>query len=106
MTNMGLRELAQISEQEHMRAALARAAARQARRDAGITWLQAMRLRLFTRGAESAPATAPPAAKPAPSSPAPAATHPAPAATTPAATVRMKLRVIRAADPDCVGADC
>lgn len=100
MTHMGLRELAQISEQEHMRAALAHAAARQARREAGITWLQAVRLRLFPRGADSAPVTAPPAVTPAPSSPAPAAT------TAPTATVRMKLRVLRAAEPDCVGADC
>lgn len=96
MTHMGLRELAQISEQEHMRAALVRAAARQARREAGITWLQALRLRLATRGDQPAPATASPV-KPAPSSPSPARAP---------QTARVTLRVVRPVDADCVTADC
>lgn len=46
MNPTGLLELAQIAEQEHMREAMRRAALRAARRDAGVTWFQALRLRL------------------------------------------------------------
>lgn len=47
MYHQGLRELAQIQEQEHMREALRRAAVRAARREAGVTWLQVFRARIF-----------------------------------------------------------
>ncbi|MGH7686035.1 MAG: hypothetical protein ACREN2_04370 [Candidatus Dormibacteria bacterium] len=80
---MNLTEMAQVAEQEHMRVALRRAAARAARREAGITWLQAVRMRVFA----------------APVSPA----RPAPPAT---ARPAVRLRVIRAADSDCATADC
>ena len=129
MNPMGLMEMAQIKEQEHMREALRRTALREARKQAGVTWIQVVRARLFgSRGVVSAPAAA--AAPPSPSpAPAPAAANSvAPATNTrpvlvhefrirqhaspPAGSVARasapaaQLRVVQAVEPDCVGADC
>ena len=87
MNPNGLMELAQIAEQEHMREALRRSAARAARREAGVTWLQAVRMR-FVRRRIAERAVHPPAAQPAPSQPAP------------------RLRVIQIAKTDQIAADC
>ena len=127
MNPMGLMEMAQINEQEHMREALRRAALREARKQAGVTWIQMVRARLFgSRGVVTthAPAAAPQSlapAPPVPSSVAPTTTtrpvlvhevrirqH----ATTPSGSVARasapapQLRVVEAAELDCVGADC
>ena len=124
MNPTGLMEMAQITEQEHMREALRRAALREARKQAGLTWIQVVRARLFgSRGVVTTPAAAA-AQAPTPSvsnsvAPTPsikpvlvheihirqrptlvsggAATASAPAA---------KLRVVEASELDCVGADC
>ena len=67
MNPMGLMEMAQINEQEHMREALRRTALREARKRAGVTWIQVVRARLFgSRGVVTTPAAA---AAPAPSAP-------------------------------------
>ena len=71
MNPMGLMEMAHIKEQESMREALRRAAIREARREAGITWFQAFRARLFRQG--DGVAVAPAAAPAADTTPAPAA---------------------------------
>lgn len=87
MNPMGLMEMAQVKEQESMREALRRAAIREGRKQAGITWFQMVRARLFRRrGAVAAGPAAPTAAR---------ATAAAP-----------RLRVVQAAELDCVGADC
>ena len=49
MNPLILHELAQIEEQERMNAALRRAALRAARREAGLSWMQAVRGRLLGR---------------------------------------------------------
>jgi hypothetical protein len=115
MNHMGLVELAQIREQEHMREALRRQAIRAARRDAGVTWLQLVRARLFGSRPANGRAKVPPA-QPAPPVSTPA-TPAAPVSSTPAPTTRAvrvqvmpqtpQLRAIRAAEvEDCVTADC
>ena len=123
MNPMGLMEMAQISEQEHMREALRRRALREARKEAGVTWIQVIRARLFRiRGRDSVAASAPAPVSAAsaaassapvvvaPTTAAPVAAAPSfvsaqpPAARPVRATVT--LRVVRAAEPDCVGADC
>ena len=94
MYSMNLTEMAQVAEQEHMREALRRAAVREARREAGITWLQAVRMRFSRKSA--APLTAPvPPAQPAP---------PTPVAAAPSARPAVRLRVVRGGDADCVTA--
>ena len=133
MNPMGLMEMAQINEQEHMREALRRAALREARKQAGLTWIQVLRARLFgSRGVVTTPAAA------AAQAPTPAATNSvAPTtsakpvlvhevvirqhaarpsgsvarATAPAPKLRVveadaPLRVVEADELDCVGADC
>jgi len=127
MNPMGLMEMAQVKEQESMREALRRAAIREARKQAGITWFQVVRARLFRqRGAVAAAPAAAPAAQAAPAATAPISATPetngapvlvheitirkhavpssgsAARATAPAP----KLRVVQAAELDCVGADC
>ena len=116
MNPMGLMEMAQIKEQEHMREALRRTALREARKQAGVTWIQVVRARLFgPRGVVTTPATAA-----APRSPAPAPAPAAPNSVAPATNTRpvlvhevrirqhaaAQLRVVEAAERDCVGADC
>ena len=124
MNPTGLMEMAQIKEQEHMREALRRTALRDARKQAGVSWIQVVRARLFgSRGVVTTPAAAPasPASAPAaPSSVGPTAnTKPVllheirirpqgtrlassvARATAPAPT----LRVVDADELDCVGAD-
>lgn len=92
MNHMGLLELAHIKEQEHMREALRRQAIKAARREAGVTWLQLVRARLFaTRRVSTGAAT-----------PAP----PPSAARGHVARQAPRLRVIRATEADCVTADC
>lgn len=129
MNPMGLMEMAQIKEQEHMREALRRTALREARQQAGVTWIQVVRARLFgSRGVVSAlaPAAAPPPLSPAPA-PAPVAPNSVAPATstrpvlvhevrirqhaTPASAARASvpapsLRIVDAAELGCVGADC
>ena len=96
MYSMNLTEMAQVAEQEHMREALRRAALRAARREAGITWLQAVRMRVFRTTARSHTTPMPPV-QPAPS---------IPVAAAPSARPAVRLRVIRVADADCATADC
>ena len=95
MYHQGLSEIAQLDEQEHMQKSLERAAARAARREAGVTWLHLARTRIFRArpagrsvdGSRSLPSR-PPAV--------PAAVRPRPV-----------MRVIGAAELDCpAGADC
>lgn len=95
MYSMNLTEMAQVAEQEHMREALRRAALRAARHEAGITWLQAVWMRVFHK-------TAVPAAAPVPAQPAPSTS----VAAAPSAHPAVRLRVIRVADADCATADC
>lgn len=131
MNPMGLMELGQIKEQEHMREALRRNALRDARKQAGVTWIQLVRARLFRQ--RDGVAAAAPAARPAvhstPAAPAPvASTSVAPTTnTTPVLVheIRIRqrptlvsggvgrasapaplLRVVDADELDCVGADC
>lgn len=75
MNPMGLMEMAQVKEQESMREALRRAAIREARRQAGITWFQVVRARLFRQrdGVAVAPVAQPAAATPPARGPQPAA---------------------------------
>lgn len=95
MYHQGLSELAQIQEQEHMRESLRRAAMRQARREAGVTWLQLIRARLSGRRPVGRLAGGP---------------HPLPSRTPTATAVARPappLRVIGAAEMDCpAGAEC
>jgi hypothetical protein len=49
MNPLVLHELAQITEQERMNAQLHRAAVRAARREAGVSWVDAVRGRFFGR---------------------------------------------------------
>lgn len=126
MNPMGLMEMAQISEQEHMREALRRTAIREARKQAGVTWIQVVRARLFgSRGVVTTPAAAAPAT-PAPAPVAPSSVVPTTNtrpvlvhevrirqhATPPSGSVARasvpapQLRVVEAAELDCVGADC
>ena len=129
MNPMGLMELAQIREQEYMREALRRAALREARKEAGVTWLQLVRARFFPRrnrvtapvvaaaepAAQSVPAvsSAPMAHAAAPISlAAPTVSTPAPRTVTVSVTAERTasrpvavaaaphLRVIRAAEPE------
>lgn len=95
MYHQGLTELAQIREQESMRESLRRAALRDARREAGVTWLQLLRSRFFgDRGAGRAVGGA----------------RPLPSRTTAVAAAARptpSLRVIGAAEVECpAGADC
>ncbi|MBV8528954.1 MAG: hypothetical protein JOZ75_11610 [Candidatus Dormibacteraeota bacterium] len=129
MNPMGLMEMAQVKEQESMREALRRAAIREARKQAGITWFQAVRARLFRQrdAVAAAPAAAPARAAaltPAAPAPVPAApttngtpvlvhhirirqhASPASSSVAPAESPAPKLRVVQAAELDCVGADC
>ena len=95
MYHMGLRELAQITEQEHMRESLRRAAIRDARRQAGVTWLQMVRARLSPK--HTAPSAAGAARQVTPKQ----VVAPAPVRSAP------RLRVMPAAEIDCpAGADC
>ena len=94
MNPMGLMELGQIKEQEHMREALRRSALREARKQAGVTWIQLVRARLFgSRGVVTTPPTT--ATRPAVQTTAAAPAAPAPvasssvAATTNATPVRV-----------------
>jgi hypothetical protein len=125
---MGLMEMAEVNEQEHMREALRRAAIREARKQAGVTWIQVVRARLFGHrdGAAAAASAATPAAAAAPavatSTPVdqeqagrPALVHeirirqhagPASSSAARASAPAPKLRVVEAAELDCVGADC
>lgn len=127
MNPMGLMEMAQVREQESMREALRRAAIREARKQAGLTWFQVVRARLFRQRGAVAVAPAAPTAAPAALAPA------APLSVTPetngtpvlvheicvrkhasassgsaarATAAAPKLRVVQAAELDCVGADC
>lgn len=131
--SMGLMEMAQVNEQEHMREALRRAAIREARKQAGVTWVQVVRARLFRSrvvvtppavAAVPAPADVRPSPAPAPaasSSAAPSAnTRPvlvhevrirqhagtASSSAARASAPAPKLRIVEAAELDCVGADC
>ena len=127
MNPMGLMEMAQIKEQEHMREALRRTALREARKQAGVTWIQVVRARLFgSRGAviTTPPAGAAPAPAPAPAAPnavapatntRPVLVHevrirqhatPSSGSVARAAAPAPQLRVVEAAELDCVGADC
>ena len=122
---MGLMEMAQVNEQEHMREALRRAAIREARKQAGVTWIQVVRARLFgSRGVVTTPAAAAPPASPAPAAPnvvAPTANtkpvlvheirirqHAGRASTSlaRASAPAPMLRIVEADELDCVGADC
>ena len=124
---MGLMEMAEVNEQEHMREALRRAAIREARKQAGVTWIQVVRARLFgSRGVVTTPPTTPAPASPAPASAAQSAVEPTTNtrpvlvhevvirqhATRPSGSVARatapapQLRVVEAAELDCVGADC
>ena len=60
MNPLVIHELAQIEEQERMHAALRRAALRAARRDAGLSWTQVLRARLFGRNGHAPAAAAEP----------------------------------------------
>lgn len=126
--SMGLMEMAEVNEQEHMREALRRAAIREARKQAGVTWIQVVRARLFgSRGVVTTPAAAAaprsPAAAPTPAAPnsvAPTNTRPvlvheirirqhagaASSSEARASAPAPQLRIVEAAELDCVGADC
>ena len=133
--SMGLMEMAEVNEQEHMREALRRAAIREARKQAGVTWIQVVRARLFgSRGVVTTPAavtTPSAAAVPQSAAPAPAPAAPNSIAPTtytkpvlvhevrirqhatppPSSAARVsapapQLRIVEAAELDCVGADC
>ena len=130
---MGLMEMAEVNEQEHMREALRRAAIREARKQAGVTWIQVVRARLFgSRGVVTTPAAAAAPQSPAPA-PAPATAPAAPNSVAPttytkpvlvhevrirqhaappsssaarASAPAPQLRIVEAAELYCVGADC
>lgn len=127
MNPMGLMEMAHIKEQESMREALRRAAIREARRQAGVTWIQVVRARLFRHrdGVAVAPVAQPAAA----ATPAAAAAvsvsaeakatpvlvheitirkHTSPSSSDGARTSvpAPTLRVVQAGELDCIGADC
>lgn len=127
MNPTGLMEMAQVKEQEHMREALRRRALREARKEAGLTWLQLLRARLFgSRGVGTTPAAAAAAAEPATPAAAPSNALAPPPSGTPvllheirirqhagpsgsmarASAPAPKLRIVDAAELDCVGADC
>ena len=123
MNPTGLMEMAQITEQEHMREALRRAALREARKQAGLTWIQVLRARLFgSRGVVATPAAAPQAPTPAtPNSVAsttdakPVLVHeirirqhanPTYISAARASAPAPQLRIVEADELDCVGADC
>ena len=127
MNPMGLMEMAQINEQEHMREALRRTALREARKQAGVTWIKVVRARLFgSRGVVTTPAAAAAPASPAPAPAAPSSVAPSlntkpvlvhevrirQHATPPSGSVARasvpapQLRIVEPTELDCVGADC
>ena len=127
MNPMGLMEMAQITEQEHMREALRRTALREARKQAGVTWMQVLRARVFgSRGVVTTPAAAAAPSSPAPTSAAPSSVapttntrpvlvhevrirqHAGPASSSAAraSAPAPQLRVVEVDELDCVGADC
>ena len=124
---MGLMEMAEVNEQEHMREALRRAASREARKQAGVTWIQVVRARLFgSRGVVTTPAAAAAPQSPAPIPGAPNSAAPitntrpvlvhevrirqhagtASSSAARASAPAPQLHIVETAELDCVGADC